>query len=431
MAAATYTGNSVVDYVKSTGGDASFTSRANLAVKQGIVKTAAEYVGNSQQNNSLLTKLRGAPAPTGKPNATSIINQNQDADIADTPAADDAPTKETRSTRYSTAFSDIKDIIAPAGSSPKAPNFTDLYNKTRKDLNVDDLEGYVNELQTEEENIYADLRERRTAERDKTVATNVIEGRIGQAERQEMERVDYIQRQKATAVRQLQSANATIENIINFGKLDYDTARNSYNDQFAQQMSIFSTVKGIVDSEISDEEQAANTSRANLNIIYSSIREGEVDKGSLTPEMKYTINKMELSAGLPTGFYENIKNQNPDGKILSTTTRTNGTQKYADVLMRNDDGSISVKSVFLGTEVAPKSASGVSGDNESIEAFRSDASKYILQLEGKEIGWGGAFNALKAKYPQASDNTIDAILKKDTYYNTTPSTEKKTYNITV
>lgn len=372
-----------------------------------------------------------APTPANAGTATSIINANQDADIANTPSKDDAPSKsQTRTSRYSTAFSDISEIINPAGSRPETPNFSDLYNKTRKDLNIDDLENYVNDLQTEEEQIYADLRARRTAERGKTVATNVIEGRIGQAERQEAERIDYITRQKNSAVRQLQSANATIENIINFTKLDYETARNSYNDQFSQQMSLFNTVKGIVDSEITDEERDADRARANLNIIYSSIREGEVDTKSLTPEMQYTINKMELSAGLPTGFYENIKNQNPNGKILSTTTRTNGNAKYADVLMRNDDGSISVKSVYLGAD-ASGSSSGSNAEDKKIEAFRSDAQKYILQLESKEIGWGGAFNALKAKYPEASNELIDATLKKDAYYNTTPKTDGKTYNIQV
>jgi len=343
--------NSIVDYLKSTGADSSFSSRTKLAVKQGVVKSANEYVGSASQNLSLLAAIRKGATSTAKPTATSIINQNQDDDIANTPAVDEAPTKsDSRTKRYSTAFSEVSELLNPAGSRPEAPNFSDLYNKTRKDLNIDDLETYVNDLQTEEEQIFADLRARRTDERGKTVATNVIEGRIGQAERQEAERIDYIQRQKATAVRQLQSANATIENIINFTKLDYDTARNSYNDQFTQQMSIFNTVKGIVDSEISDEERDADNARANLTIIYGAIKDGDVDPASVDPAMQYKINQMELSAGLPTGFYENIKNANPDGKILSTTTRTTGGAKYADVLYRNSDGSITSKAVYLGAD---------------------------------------------------------------------------------
>lgn len=382
-----YQGNSIVDYVKSTGGDSSFKSRANLAVKQGIVKSAAEYVGSATQNTSLLNKLRGAgaSAPTtgGRNDATSIINANQDADIENAPSEDAAPSRnESRTSRYSTAFSEVSELF-DGGDRPEAPSFGDLYEKARKDFQLDDLEGYVNDLQTEEEAIYADLRERRTAERGKTVATNVIEGRISQAERQEAERIDYITRQKNSAVRQLQSANATIENMINFTKLDYDTARNAYNDKFTQQMSLFNTVKSVVDSEMNDEEREADTARANLNIIYGSIREGEIDTGTISPEMEYKINQMELQAGLPTGFYENLQNQNPDGEILSTTTRTNGGAKYADVLYKNPDGSITAKAVYLG------GASSGSGSGSG-----SDFTEAELERENRSI-ISGALNPVR------------------------------------
>lgn len=370
-----YKGNSIVDYVKSTGGDASFSSRANLAVKQGIVKSAAEYIGSGAQNTSLLNKLRGAGTPAASTNnAASIINANQDADIENAPSEDSAPSRnESRTSRYSTAFSEVSELFN-TGDKVEAPNFTEMFNKARKDFQLDDLEGYVNDLQTEEEQIYADLRERRTAERGKTVATNVIEGRIGQAERQEAERIDYISRQKNAAVRQLQSANATIENMINFTKLDYDTARNAYNDKFTQQMALFSTVKGLVDAEISDEEREADTARANLNIIYGSIREGELDTTSISPEMQYKINSMELSAGLPTGFYENLQNQNPEGEILSTTTRTNGNAKYADVLFKNKDGSITSKAIYLGGAASAGGSGGGGSDYTEAELERENRS---------------------------------------------------------
>lgn len=384
------TQTSVVDYLKSTGAKSDFSSRTALAVKQGIVKSANEYVGSAAQNTALLKALQGGTgggAPTSPTNnATELINANQDEDIANTVSPDDAPTRSTsRTSRYSTAFSEISDIINPDGSRPEAPSFSDIYNKARKDFNVDDLEQNVNALQEEEDAIYADLRARRTAERGKTVAQNVIEGKIGEAERQELERIDYITRQKNAAVRQLQSANATIENMINFTKLDYDTARNSYNDQFTQQMSLFNTVKGIVDSEISDEERQADNSRANLNIIYGAIKDGDVDTANISPEMQYTINKMELEAGLPTGFYENIKNANPDGKILSTTTRTTGGAKYADVLYRNSDGSITSKAVYLGADSSGSGGGGKDFSEADLEREnRSIISNALNQVRGED-----------------------------------------------
>jgi len=55
----TYTGPSIVDYLKSAGQASSFASRKRLAVQQGIVRTAAEYVGSAVQNTALLKKVRG------------------------------------------------------------------------------------------------------------------------------------------------------------------------------------------------------------------------------------------------------------------------------------------------------------------------------------------------------------------------------------
>ena len=55
----TYTGPSIVDYLKSAGQASSFASRKRLAVQQGIVRTATEYVGSAVQNTALLKKVRG------------------------------------------------------------------------------------------------------------------------------------------------------------------------------------------------------------------------------------------------------------------------------------------------------------------------------------------------------------------------------------
>lgn len=395
------------DY-KSAGITGYKSGNANL-IRPGEVLTIGNY------------KAPATTATGGNP-ATAMINQNQDADIADAPDPDAPPSKDeapSRNKRYSTAFSEISELFGGKDTKrPTAPSFENTYNKLRKDLNVDDLEGYVNELQAEEEEIFATLRNRRTDERGKPVAMNVIEGRIGEAERQEAERIDYVRRQKQTAVQQLQSANATIENLINFKKLDYDTARNEYNDKLQQQVNFFNIAKGIVDSEMTDEERVATTSRANLNIIYGAITEGTIDGASISPDMKYKINQMELSAGLPTGFYEKLQNQNPNGKILSTSTRTTNGAKYADVLYQNKDGSITSKAVYMGADSTGSGKGKSDGEESEIKSFRSDASKYIEQLESRKIGWGAAFNALKAKYPEASNELIDRTLNKEAYYTT-------------
>lgn len=54
--ATAYTGTSVVDYLKSTGQDTSYTSRAKLATQKGITG----YTGTAEQNLKLLNALRGS-----------------------------------------------------------------------------------------------------------------------------------------------------------------------------------------------------------------------------------------------------------------------------------------------------------------------------------------------------------------------------------
>jgi len=335
-----------------------------------------------------------APASTVKPPATtadvtSTINANQDADIAgnqDEPPSRDGTTTTGTGSRYSAAFSDMQELLGLDGKEkPDSPSFEKMYKNLRGDYNVDDLETFVSDLQAEEEEIFATLRERRTAERGKPVAMNVIEGRISETERQEAERIDYIRRQKQTAVNQLQAANAAIENLINFRKLDYDTARNEYNDQFSQQLQLFNTVKGVVDTENAENERNADNARANLNIIYGTLKDGGLDAKTLSPDMQYTINKLELGAGLPTGFYQNIASQNPEGKILSTTTRTTGGGKYADVLYQNKDGSLTAKSVYLGGDTSGSGGSDSKlTDAELLRASRSEMSTLLSQKVGED-----------------------------------------------
>ena len=63
--ASSYTGSSVVDYLKSIGEDSSPEARARRAVEKGIVKTEDEYLkaaqvgANAQMNERLLKVLRG------------------------------------------------------------------------------------------------------------------------------------------------------------------------------------------------------------------------------------------------------------------------------------------------------------------------------------------------------------------------------------
>ena len=391
MASNSYNGSSIVDYLKSTGQSSSFSSRANLAVKQGIVSSTAQYKGTASQNTSLLNKLRGSastgsnPSNVGGGDASSFINSRQGQDIQQASALDQ-PEERGKSTMSSiiSAFQDFtgKDSIVPSYSLPDLPNFEKTFQDLRSQYGIDSLEERVNNLDAEEEDLRAQLRVNTNTEIGKPVALNVIEGRVGEQERNFMERIDYVSRQKARAVNELSAANDSIENIMNFRKMDYDSAKSRYDSEFSQNIQLFNTIKGLAEFELNDENRIADNARANLQIIYNSIKDGGGDLTTIDDAMVTKINKLEVQAGLPQGFYKNIAAQKPESEILSTTTRTTGGVKYADVLYRNSDGSITTQAVRLGS--AGSEGSNELSSTELTRAARSDTFSLLNPRRGSD-----------------------------------------------
>lgn len=62
-----YTGNSIVDYLNSTGGKSDYNSRAALAKEKGI----SNYTGSAGQNTTLLNMLRGSSSQPSSPTITA------------------------------------------------------------------------------------------------------------------------------------------------------------------------------------------------------------------------------------------------------------------------------------------------------------------------------------------------------------------------
>lgn len=378
------TSGSVVDYIKSTGGDASFSSRAKQAVDYGIVKSADQYVGSAAQNTSLLTKLRSGVATTpskvvNQNDATAFINGNQDSDIATAENKDAPPSRASESLLKSFFDATGKDSLVP-DTEINAPNFEASYEKLRKELGVDGLEQTINEYDAQEQEIQARLRERIDIEEGKPVALNVISGRVGEAEKQEFRRLDEIGRAKQRAINQLTNANNAIETKMNLMQMDYSVAKDEYNREFNQTIQLFNVFKGLTEFDLSVEDKEKDEARANLQIMYNSIKDGGLDVETIDESTKTKLTSLELKAGLPSGFYNSIANSNPDSKVLSTTTRESGGVKYADVILQNPDGSFSTQQIKLGS-----SSSGSNSDTKvTIQDARSEMAGALNTKTGSD-----------------------------------------------
>ena len=237
---------------------------------------------------------------------------------------------------------------------------------------------------------------------------NVIAGRVGEQERQAMIRIDFWGRQKTRAVNQLNSAYNIINTMVSLTGQDFSNAMSVYNTKFQQNMAIynaFNEEKRYQDQKIQQQkefefesqykmaglsldlyqaEQSAiareqSSATANLQIYAGLIKDGSLDFANLDENTKLSIQKMEIQSGLGTGFLSKITKDNPNGEIMTTTTRTDAAgNKYADTLIRNPDGSIKVDTTFLGKEaVTTKSTSTSKTTTGSTGLSLTQENKYI------------------------------------------------------
>lgn len=356
-----------------------------------------------------------APAPQSpaqvkdNSSAAAFINSQQDNDMSRASALDEPPTRKRASETLTEAYKDLtgKSSLLPEGGAPELPQFEMTYNQLRSQYNVDQLESTLNDLNAEETAIRQQKRERLQSEEDKPVALNVISGRQTEVERQENKRLESVAVQKAGIAAQLQTANSVIQNTMNLKSLDYNAAKGAYDSAFSQNLQLFNVIKGLYDADVTEEERIADNARANLQIIYGNLKDSPDTE--VSSDLAYTINKLELEAGLPKGFYSRIQAEKPESKVLSTTTRTSGGTKYADVLYQNGDGSLSTKTVNLG---ATNEGSGGGADISEAELERGARSSIVKTLDPVR---GGDGYVSPDDYKKARSAWISAGFARDSF----------------
>lgn len=366
------TQTSVVDYLKSTGKDSSYASRSKLAAQYGITG----YSGSASQNLQLMSFLQGG-GDTGK-GLNTIINSDQPKVQEQARATTDTPPTRTKATETYQKPSDI----LPDRQAPEAPNFEETYAKLRQQYGVTDLENTLNDLTLQARTIQATTRQRVDVETGKPVAMNVIEGRVSEVEKQQNERLDAVLRETEYYSNQVKNSYAVIDSIMKLKDMDYDNAKASYDSEFDRTLKVLQYGQDAEDAALSREKQASDAARANLQIIYNNITAGGADFDSLAPADIATIAKLEVQSGLPQGFIQTLKSKNPKADIVSSSTRQDSSgAKYTDIVMRGEDGAMTVQSIYLGKERLPESAGG--GKPTEAETERSARSKVSGYLNGR------------------------------------------------
>lgn len=433
------TQTSVVDYLKSTGKDASFGSRSTLAKQYGITN----YTGTAQQNTQLLGFLQKPAAPAANPwgslsgyekqknsalisgirvdgsrydfskwedylasggkadlsnvriigdapvnnpaDANNAINQNQPFDQAS--QGKDVAVKEDQSfvDFFNNNFSTVASRLTGTAEKPAPINFEAKMNEYRNTYKVAELETQANDLQKQELEMEAAIREMRALEGNKRVATDVIEGRTSERERTMIEALDTVKRNRNFLVNELNTKYNIINTMMNLADKTYDNAVKDYETQFSQNLNVLNAVKGMYDTMRTEKDRSEDNARANLQIIVNQLSSGAMDFSKLSAAEKANITKLEVQAGFPVGFTKTIQDKNPKSDIVSTTTRvTDGGQKYVDVVLRDKEtGKIYVQSQYLGKDKTSDGDTNVS-EWEAIAAENQQVESALNAAMGKD-----------------------------------------------
>lgn len=351
--------NKVVNYIKTLEPEKYGTKDVASAYSQlssGVTERGGWTEANSQKIFDYTGKYPNLEAPKNADEVSGFLNNYQDNvfSFANTPETRDSITQQ----------------LLPDQAAPEPLNRVQEFQDLREQYGVGDLETQLTQLKADQESIIAEKRARTQNEEGKAVPLGVIGGRVSEIERQENERLDVINRTISNVVDQLQTSYGVIETYINLSGLDYQDAVSAYDREFNQNLQIYKLV-----DEKMDKAQA--NARANLQIYTNAIISGNVDYNTLSTDQKAFLSKLEVQSGLPIGFTASLKADNADGKVLSTTTRESGGQKYVDVVMQLPDGSMKVVTQNLGA------SGGGSDKTTEAEYLRSASRDMTVTLNGK------------------------------------------------
>lgn len=341
-------------------------------------------------------------------------------------------------------MNEVKSNLLPNTPIPQAPNMVATFESLRSDPKVSNLESKLAALKDQENAIKAQTQTSQAVEDGKPVATNVIQGRQTEEQRLADIQLSSLADQKAAVTDELNMRYTMIDNIMKYTQADYDNATKSYEEQFAQNQAVFTAFNSIKTEEINQKQQQESNlitatgkevdiaqqqeqfryqqqqdiiknASSNLTIMANMIQSGNVNYASMTADQKLNIQKLEVQAGMPAGFIENLTSTNANGKVVYAGA--NG------VIMQMPDGSLQSQSVSLKSG-SGSGSSTVKSDTAQFNLDKKLAPGYLAEDAANSQNTNGKFtlsSLLKTYSPYMSP---EAIVK--TYQANSPVALKET-----
>ncbi len=177
-----------------------------------------------------------------------------------------------------------------------------------------------------------------------------------------------------------------------------DQAVLDYVFDYQQKVDTFNNVFNTYSDLISDLNQEEK------EILKTAATEAQKELDEIKEEKKEVMALRLQYAGAGISI---------DDTLEEATAKAEKVQKTPDIIGSADTGYFQWNSNSGKWE-----ATGVNNSTTSStqKAINNDVAEFILKLESGNIGWGAAFDAMKALHPELSNETIDQLLDKEKRY---------------
>ena len=287
-------------------------------------------------------------------------------------------------------FDELEEQIMAGVETPELFNAEEEALTKSELLGVPGMEEELNALKDDLRIQEAIRRSRKATAEGRASSMGAIEGRVGEIERQEMDRIDHINRMIAYKQDQLNTAYGAIQFMIDLKQIDFNNAMTLYGTQLDANLSIYKQLRSEFESDRTFEQQLIQDQRDNatatLQIYTNLITSGNMTYGELDKGTKAELKKLEVQSGLGIGFLSNLKIA--PGENIKSITQRQGRDgyMYVDILKVNADGSLTTTSKRLGTYRMPSSDSTATRNSYGYTASRwatkqKDALSKLYSLE--------------------------------------------------
>lgn len=327
-----------------------------------------------------------APSPTptpagGTPTGGDPYQAQKDAAIkaANDQAKsflDSITTKDVETRKSSEILTKILTSIEST-AAPQAPqSMAQLFNEQKSKLGLDVLETKLADMDSEIDRVNANLLVESEKAGQELVSMREITRTRGSLQMEAQQRIALLNVERNAVARQVGNKLDTLKMVMDYTGQDFTNSTNYYNQNFNRNVQLYNLVKGIEDSSKTEVQRAKDDAQANINTLTTMFKAAGVDYMSLSADQRLTIAKLEIQAGLPSGFVATALSnaEKPIRSIITSDDNTQATLIY-------DDGSTKTISTGLAAKVN-KTADMTAAEKK--ESLISQVSQAFEQYKGRD-----------------------------------------------